>query len=115
MTDLPARILARVAQLEALARAADEEDVADSGVIMNFTSAHTEHIRAFDPAFALALCAGVRQLLQGHEPERDMAGRGPVCTSCSEHGENLWPCGHLLTVARMVGVDPDGATPGAAG
>lgn len=140
VADLSVRILARVAQLERTAEYArgmnrarvnpvdDERNrwtvagnidvgwMSARGQLIPVAEARrqhvAEHIAMFDPAFALALCAGVRQLLQGHEPERDMAGRGPVCTSCSEHGENLWPCGHLLTVARMVGVDPDGNADG---
>lgn len=104
MTDLSVRILARVAQLEALARAADEEDVADSGVIMNFTSAHTEHIHAFDPAFVLNhLAPGARQLVELHQADEY---EEDYCASCGDVPQVPYPCDTLQAVARMVGVAP---------
>ncbi|MCK9898136.1 hypothetical protein [Frankia sp. AgB32] len=123
--DLSTRVLARIDHLEALARAAEEEDVADSGMIRNFTSAYTEHIDTWDPAAVHTLTRNARRIVDAHTAQVDMAlavfQRREVCAVCRtpeqwREGQDwgsrrvTYPCPTLTDVARMLGVDPEGAS-----
>ncbi len=120
MADLLARVLARVDQLDALARTATPGPWTTSSYAMLAAiykgnghtliydeGGHTEddaaHIIAWDPPTVLALCAGARRLLDGHVGE--VNGGELVCAACSEHGGRVWPCGQVVMVAEMLRVD----------
>lgn len=126
MPDLRARILERVDQLEALARAAEaaaqspwnqgDPDLGDDSVwghcglqyvaetVMAGPDA-AAHIATWDPQAVLTLCAGARELVTW------------ASTSATELTGEGWPVDYayekaqtaaLHHVARMLGLDPDG-------
>lgn len=131
MTDLRAAILARVDQLETLAR---EADVDYDGIIINFVSAMSQHMDTWDPAAVLLLASGIREIVEVHSqasgPTKgsqcgcwhfDYSGEvtthteGRCCEGCGfdgsdppNHEYTIDDCPTLEAVARMLGIDPDG-------
>lgn len=145
MPDLRAAILARCDELEKLANAAATReggavwhacyrpneaawawDVATSldgsggGIVDGRTEETAAHVAAWDPAAALILVAGVREIVTIHAPwDADAAEHAdaaevlarpgervpprPWCRSCG--GLTPWPCETLTALAGMLGVD----------
>src|SRR5690606_3326389 len=59
------------------------------------------HIAQWDPAAVLTLCAGARELAEEHRPDDII---GVHCETC----QVAYQCQTIRTVARMLGLDPDG-------
>ncbi len=131
MTDLRARILERLDQLEALAQSAsaygehwapdcqdvdgdhidrvvgdgDEEDP----TVIYADGRAINHIATWDPAAVLALTAGARQIIDVHAPDHDHDCVGCGWREGSDYAMryDVDDCPTLAAVARMLDINPD--------
>lgn len=130
MTDLHARVLARLDEVEAVAKAAAPgtwmlvPEGADPDaptpyvrtaerwpLLLSETDSEADlaHVATWGPAAVLRLVAGLRRIAERHQViDTDSTGDGPRLRCAGHlmvHGIAVWPCDDIQDLAVALGVD----------